>query len=1286
VQVPIVRIPPLLSGDGAGSFHTDTPLATGDRADGTQTETPTVWEISAREAWAQPQRNETPKSTEAFDATPPETAGSENPQVAQTKPDKPVVPGTTSESNSENPLLAKTKPNKQGTDNSENALLAQTKSDNPVSPATPAELRADNAERSKSLTWLEKAVELSDRTDTRSAITHLTQGQAASLDLIELLTNPTVGDGQREALAEMNLRIHAEKFQDYAKYLDPALARAELALAKISSGEDKQIAEGEKTLLEAVARRPELQVDAAFNRKILSAYHKMETSRKSSGLPAWEGELKTTTPGGGTTDTTTIDTAMDKANQAYADTGIRAAIPHFETAIREADRLPQEKITQELTELFRQRLVIERSIIAKELREENVDKLLTEHKAAKETEWNKYREHLAPGSTRINYGLAMIASGDTDMLKRGKAILTEAITKRPELEFSVDYANHLKKAFEAHYQNKPQPASPDNRSDKPAAPPDQPGQPSRNPLAPNQSGLEIPGLDSRNPTPPPPIAERQRPGGELKPAGDNPNKPMDKFQVGYKKFETRDLGKAATDLEKDKKVVSYTSDVVTGPVLTAACLYLGYKVAKGRLEAIRARRAAAAGGSETSTATSESKTETGRDTNTGTNRETKTEAGTASNTTPKPGTASSDAPPATAKPAAPSSDAPPATDKPAAPTRDALPATAKPADSTSDFMPAVSKPKSAETDKLPMSERIKTASEEIQPGLKKLYKLARSPENRNKHYDRLVNDLIELDKTGKLDSTMKAYLKKEMVSFLDSDGVEALQDHVENMKPKTAQPTKAMQRPPISAEQRITATDSAFNQANEAIRQYDQGAMTKDAKDYTNKILEKYFPGVEATEVFAGSEGLAVRLNDGTILKFRPNTEWDASWGHRQLDMPLLSIDSGEPRPMLIGPEGKQWIVYRQPFGETPDPAKVQDFIKAVKRAQGNTGDFGRAVDSASRQVGNYITPDGRVEVRTFDYGALEIEIGGEHEFSEQDKLDLSKPRPSGGETNRAGSAAETSRPGSQNVPSEVAEAPKSDAAKPDAAKPDASKPDAPKPDAAKPDAAKPDAPKPDASKPDTAKPNAPKPEASKPGAAIPDATKPAAAKPDPLLRTTPGGNIDEIPIETSPFEQGSQAQPKVERPATAMEAGKMIEIELPGGIKARMAKADAPRFLERVEKEFKTSDFGKVIDEMLSDKTRSDEEQKELRELKTRYEQLPPEAKEECKAEFFANLRTQLGLKTETTEAERGRTSRVGRTLAIGGGVLAIGILSSAVLRHMMQRDTSKYQDRIQVEFKKDK
>ncbi len=1149
--------------DRAGVSHADTPLAEEDRADGTQTDTPTAWEISAQEAWGPPKRNEKPKSKEAFDAAPPETVGSENP------------------------------------------LLAQTKSDKPASPAPSAELRTDNSELSKSLTWLEKAVELSDRTDTRSATTHLAQGQAASLDLIELLTNPTVGEGRREALAEMNLRVHAEKFQDYAKYLDPALARAELALAKISTGEDKQIAEGEKTLLAAVARRPELQVDAAFNRKILSAYHKMETSRKSSGLPAWDGELKLTTSGGGTADNTTVDAAMDKANEAYADTGIKAAIPHFETAIREADRLPQDKITEELTELFRKRIVIERSIIAKELREENVDKLLAEHKAAKESEWNKYREHLAPGSTRVNCGLAMIASGDAEMLKRGKAILTEAITKRPELEFSVDYANHLKKAFEAHHQNKPQPAPSDS------------------------------------------------PGGDLKPASDNPNKPMDKFQVGYKKFETRDLGKAATDLEKDKKVVSYTSDVVTGPVLTAACLYLGYKVAKGRLEAIRARRAAAAGASETNT-TTESKVETG------TSGETRTEAGTASDTVAKPALQPGESKTeplseanktGTAKPDTATSDALPGTAKPAAPASDALPGTTKPADSTGDFMPAVSKPKSAETDKLPMSERIKTASEEIQPGLKKLYKLARSPENRNKHYDRLVNDLIELDKTGKLDSTMKAYLKKEMVSFLDSDGVEALQDHVENMKPKTAQPTEAMQRPPISAEQRTTATDSAFNQANEAIRQYDQSAMTKNAKEYTNKILEKYFPGVEATEVFAGSEGLAVRLNDGTILKFRPNTEWDASWGHRQLDMPLLSIDSGEPRPMLIGPEGKQWIVYRQPFGETPDPAKVQDFIKAVKRAQGNTGDFGRAVDSASRQVGNYVTPDGRVEVRTFDYGALEIEIGGEHEFSEQDKLDLSKPRPSGSETNRAGTATETSRPGSQNAPSEIAEPPKSDAAKPDVSKPDATKPDASKPDAAK-----------------------------------PDAPRPAPAKPDPLLRTTTGGNIDEIPIETSPFEQGSQAQPKVERPATAMEAGKMIEIALPGGIKARMAKADAPRFLDRVEKEFKTSDFGKVIDEMLSDKTRSDEEQKELRELKTRYEQLPPEAKEECKAEFFANLRTQLGLKTETTEAERGRTSRVGRTLAIGGGVLAIGILSSAVLRHMMQRDTSKYEDRIQVEFKKDK
>ena len=1116
------------------------------------------WSATAQEIWAAPQNlTSKPQSADqVFDATPPE------------------APRETCE---EDPLLTKTTPDKPSTDRT-----AEIK-------PTGAEKAPAAADLQKSMIWLEKAVQISDKTDTKAAVSRIVTGQTVGLDLVEILTTPGLSADRRREVSEMNLRVHAEKFHDYAKYLDPALARAELALAKISSGDDKKIKEGEKGLIEAVSLRPELQVDAAFQRKLLNAYHQMETFRKAKGLPEWTNELKPNHADGDTKyDTTKIDQSMERANEAYGDKGIGTALPHFEAAIKAADEVPQDQVNRDLTELFCKRLTLERAIIAGELREQNVDKLVAEHKVAKDQEWAKYRDHLAPGSTRVNFGLAMISSGDPEMLKRGKAMLQDAISKRPELEFSVDYVNHLKKAFEAHHQNKPQPAA-----------------------------ETIPGFETQNPRPPGNEQARSQSGTET----EKPKKPIDKFEVGYKKFSTKDLGKAATDLEKDKEVVAYTSDRVTGPVLTAACLYLGYKVTKGRLEAIRARRSGSSTAADATTSAD----------NKGAGDAGKPEA-------PKPDASKPDsikpdaAKPDSTKPAD-TGEKPPATSGTTGDTKPTESET-KPPEAKSE-----GKPDAAAAEKLPLAERIKTASAEIQPGLKQLYKLARNPENKGKHYDRLVNDLIELDKSGKLDSDMKWYLRKDFKEFLANDGVEALQEYVDGTKPKAPKPTEAMQRPPISGEQRKAATDAAFSQARDAIRTYGQTEMTKDAKDFTNKILEKYFPGAEAVEVFAGSEGLGVKLNDGTVLKFRPNTEWDASWGHRRLDMPLLAIDGGEPRPMLVGPEGKQWIVYRQPFGETPDPAKVQDFVKTVKRAQGNTGDFGRAVDAASRQVGNYKTPEGKVEVRTFDYAALEIDKEGEYEFGEQDTLDLSKKtntedaKPSGkSETN-----VETTK--SEKVATEPS----------------------------KPIEAKPDATKTDVAKRATVKPDGPKPELSRPA-------------------TTSGGTVDEIPIETSPFERGAEEQPKIDRPGSAMEAGKMIEIKLPGGIIARMAKADAPKFLDRMEKEFKTGDFGKVIDEMLSDKSRTEEEKTELRDLKSRYDQLPPEAKEECKAEFFANVRSQLGIKAETTEAERGRTSRVGRTLAIGGGVLAVGILSTAVLRHMMQRETQRTIDRVQVEFKKDK
>lgn len=501
-----------------------------------------------------------------------------------------------------------------------------------------------------------------------------------------------------------------------------------------------------------------------------------------------------------------------------------------------------------------------------------------------------------------------------------------------------------------------------------------------------------------------------------------------------------------------------------------------------------------------------------------------------------------------------------------------------------------------------LDERILTAPEEIQPGLKRLLSMATREPERARQYRRLVNDLIELETAGKLTDEMRFYLKKGGTQFLKDGGADQLIDFVDKVKPKPERnKPPALERPPLSMEDLKAGTDAAFGAAMSDIELYEQTSMVRQAKQYTNEILSKYFPGVEATEVFAGNEGLAVRLNDGTILKFRPNTEWDASWGYRDLDMPMLSIDGSEPRPMLVGKEGRQWIVYRQPFGESPDARQVKAFLDQVKRLRGDTGDFGQAVDAASRQLGKYKNPDsGRVEVRCFDYGALEVELSGEHEFGERDVLDLKRQAPP------------NSKPAS---------------------------------------------------------------EANTRTEATPRTTPP---------RTTPGGAAapSELRIETSPFESGGQGDPRLERPAAAMESGKMIEIQLPGGLIARMAKAEAPTFLDRMEKEFKTEQFGRVIDELINDKERSEEERRELRDLRQRYERLPLELKEECKCEFFRSARTQLGLEPEVSESDRARSGRVTRALSLGGGLLGVGILSSALLRHCMQKEKANSYSRVNVQF----
>jgi hypothetical protein len=200
-----------------------------------------------------------------------------------------------------------------------------------------------------SVRWLERAVDLSDRTDTKQAHNRIVEGHDQTIGIIEVMTQPGLTQGRKAVLTDVVVRLHAEKWQEYERYLDPALSRAELGLTKILTGDDKQIAEGEKDLISALSLRPDLQVNEDFQRKILSTYRQMETARKEKGLPAWEGELKprsaapaASTAGG----STAAEEAMAKANEVFAASGMKAALPHFETAIKAADSLPQDRIAQ----------------------------------------------------------------------------------------------------------------------------------------------------------------------------------------------------------------------------------------------------------------------------------------------------------------------------------------------------------------------------------------------------------------------------------------------------------------------------------------------------------------------------------------------------------------------------------------------------------------------------------------------------------------------------------------------------------------------------------------------------------------------------------------------------------------------------------------------------------------------------------------------------------------------------------------------------------------------------
>ncbi len=677
----------------------------------------------------------------------------------------------------------------------------------PKSAAATTKPESADARLAESLKWLEKAVEIAEKTDTKQEKEKILEGQTSSLNIIETLADPSKKKPTK-SLENVLDELQSEKFQHYRRYLDPVLAKSALALAKISSGQDEQIKQGEKSLIALVAANPGLQFNDELQTKIRNAYKQMETNRQKNGLPAWNGELKPENASDPKTPKAADPFAsLTRANKTYAEEGGKKAAPEFVKAIDDADGLPHDNISKEMAELFCRRLTIERSVIAKEVRGEKADDLNKNLKEAKEKESAKYQEYLAPAIIRANAAFAMISSGDPELFTQGKKYLADAIGKRVELEFNQDYQDALRLAFENHFKNKPKTDVASNSQTDP--------------------DVEA--------------AKRKR----------------EPIQFTPKPFQVKDLGSGNDhELENDAELKSYVADKVTGPILTVALLYLGYRVSKNQIQRIRARRAAAA---------------------------------------------------------------------------------------------------------------AEKANAEAKPG---------------------------------------------------------------ETKPKTDEEKPGEQKP-------------------------------------------------------------------------------------------------GEQKP-------------------------------------------------------------------------------GEQKPGEQ-------------------------KPGEQ-------------------------------------------------------KPGEQKPGEQKPGQQKPAEQKPAeqrANEPNPRTERSggTGGDADELRVETSPFESSNGRDAKVDRPTNAMEAGKMIEIKMPGGLVARIAKAEAPKFIEKMEREFKTEELGKFFDELANDKNLSEEERSKYRKLKENYDKLDVNAKEEVKAEFFENMRAELGVEGK---ADVARTGRVARGLGYAAVGLGIAILTAAFLRYTLDKARTKYSDKVNIQFNK--
>ncbi len=237
----------------------------------------------------------------------------------------------------------------------------------------------------------------------------------------------------------------------------PVTARVQIACLRIASGQDKEIAQGEKELLDIVRENPAVQVDPDFSDAVIKAYLQMTAIRRELKLGPWQCNLtlsdqaQTAPQAVGDSKSNDPIQVMKKADEAFWNEGIEKALPVFAEALEAARK------TQPAAEQLRLRLFIDGLNLNCKLADAitnggNIEQLREQRKDlyGAELEANDRAQILR--SIEVNIAFAKIASGRQDLFKEGKAELEQCLQRDPRLMVSKEFRDSLRGAFTAHLQ------------------------------------------------------------------------------------------------------------------------------------------------------------------------------------------------------------------------------------------------------------------------------------------------------------------------------------------------------------------------------------------------------------------------------------------------------------------------------------------------------------------------------------------------------------------------------------------------------------------------------------------------------------------------------------------------------------------------------------------------------------------------------------------------------------------------------------------------------------------